>query len=88
MKLRHAGVYYVGARNGLSKGALAKQFADCLGLDSGAMTIGSIRDVKLAAPRPLDMRMDVGLFEGTFDIDLPDMAHEIGIAANEYRKYA
>jgi dTDP-4-dehydrorhamnose reductase len=86
--LRHAGVYNVGSHNGLSKAAFAKQFADYLGLDSGAMTVGSVGGVKLTAPRPLDMRMDVGLFESAFDIDLPDMAHEIGIAANEYRKYA
>jgi dTDP-4-dehydrorhamnose reductase len=85
VELRHAGVFNVGAHNGLSKASFARHFANNLGLDSGAMTIGSVSGVKFAAPRPLDMRMDVGLFERTFDIDLPDMTNEIGVAADEYR---
>lgn len=85
IETRRAGVFNVGSRNGLSKARFAKLFAEELGLDTSGMKVGSFKDVKLTAPRPQDMRMDVTAFESAFGMNMPDLAKQIRVAADEYR---
>ncbi len=85
IEARVAGVFNVGTEDGISKADFAKKFASCLGLNSDKMHIGSVMDMKLIAPRPTDMRLNVTLFKKTFGIDLPDMDTQICEIAADYR---
>jgi dTDP-4-dehydrorhamnose reductase len=79
------GIYNLGSREGFSKASFAKYFAEELELDISKMKIGSIRDLKLIAPRPSDMRMMLDKFELAFNMELPNLKSQIKIAADEYR---
>ena len=80
-----AGVFNVGTYDGISKADFAQKFAGCLGLNIDNMHIGSVKDMKLVATRPTDMRLNVTCFEKTFGIDLPDMDSQIREVAADYR---
>lgn len=81
---RHSGVFNVGCKDGLSKADFAQLLARRLGLDTGGMKVGSVKDVSLLASRPSDMRMDVHSFERSFSVEMPGMAQQIALAAGEY----
>lgn len=81
---RHSGVFNVGCKDGLSKAGFAQLLARRLGLDTGGMKVGSVKDVSLLASRPSDMRMDVHSFERSFSVEMPGMAQQIALAAGEY----
>lgn len=85
LEARVAGIFNVGTDDGISKADFAQKFASCLGLNIDKMRIGSVMDVKLTAPRPTDMRLNVTHFEKTFGIDLPDMDTQIREVAADYR---
>jgi dTDP-4-dehydrorhamnose reductase len=85
LEVRLAGVFNVGTRDGISKASFAQKFASSLGLNTDMMRIGSVLDMKLSAPRPTDMRLNVRRFENAFGIDMPDMDKEIQKVADEYR---
>jgi dTDP-4-dehydrorhamnose reductase len=85
LEARVAGVFNVGTRDGISKANFAQKFASCLGINIDKMRIGSVMDMKLTAPRPTDMRLNVTHFEKTFGIDLPDMDSQIREVADDYR---
>lgn len=85
LEARVAGVFNVGTRDGISKANFAQKFASCLGIKINKMRIGSVMDMKLIAPRPTDMRLNVTHFEKTFGIDLPDMDTQIREIAADYR---
>lgn len=84
LETRAAGVFNVGTRDGISKAKLAQKFASCLGLNVAKMRIGSVLDIKLTAPRPSDMRLNVTRFEKTFGIYMPDMETQIQDLADDY----
>lgn len=83
---RHAGVFNVGSRNGLSKAEFAIQLAQALGLDRSLIRVGSVRDLNLSALRPTDMTMDVSAFESQFNLALPTLQTEISLAVKEYQE--
>jgi dTDP-4-dehydrorhamnose reductase len=85
IEAKKAGVYNLGAHDGISKAVFAKKFAAFLDLDTSQMRIGSHRDVKLTAPRPTDMRLDVARFERSFQMTLPHMDSQIQEAAHSYK---
>lgn len=85
LEARLAGVFNVGTRDGISKASFAQKFASCLGLNTDKMRIGSVLDMKLSAPRPTDMRLNVTRFEKAFGIDMPDMDIQIQEVADDYR---
>ena len=85
LETRVAGVFNVGTSDGISKAKLAQKFASCLGLNADKMRIGSVLDIKLTAPRPTDMRLNVTRFEKTFGIDMPNMNTQIQEVANDYK---
>ncbi len=84
VRQRHRGIFNVGCRDGASKAEFAQMLAGRLNADSAMMTLGSVHDVALSAPRPSDMRMDVRAFERTFAVELPTIDHEIGLVARDY----
>lgn len=86
IEYRLPGIFNVGSREGLSKAKFAEIFADILNLDKSYLKFGSIKDVKLEARRPLDMRMDIDKFESKFDLIMPNMVDQISKAAAEYTR--
>jgi len=82
--LRAPGVFNAGSTNGMSKADFAIELARVLNLDIGTMGIGKSTAARFKARRPLDMRMDVSLFERTFRTVAPTMLSQIYITASEY----
>jgi dTDP-4-dehydrorhamnose reductase len=78
------GVFNVGSKDGISKADFAFALADALQLDRGLMTVGKSSAANLRARRPLDMRMNVGAFETTFNVVTPSIESQIRIASSEY----
>lgn len=74
----------LGSRNGLGKRDFALRLARCCGLGPVRERAVTLASLGLAAPRPLDMRMDVTRFEAIFHTTLPDLDAEIGRVAEEY----
>lgn len=85
IEAKSVGVFNLGAHDGISKAGFAKKFAELLDLDTSQMRIGSHRDVKLKAPRPTDMRLNVARFESTFQMTLPHMDSQIQEAVQSYK---
>jgi dTDP-4-dehydrorhamnose reductase len=85
LEARVAGVFNVGTQDGISKAKFAQKFASYLGMNSDKMRIGSVMDMKLKAPRPNDMRLNVTRFEKTYGIELPDVESQIWEVAADYR---
>jgi len=81
---RIPGVFNLGARGGVSKADFGLRLATLLGLDSTAVSIGSVADVDLKAKRPLDMTMQVDRFAEAFGCSLPTVGDEIRIVAEDY----
>lgn len=77
MQVKKSGVFNLGTHDGISKAEFAKIFASLLNLDTSLMRIGSHHDVKLKAPRPTDMRLNVARFESAFQTKLPRMDSQI-----------
>jgi dTDP-4-dehydrorhamnose reductase len=86
-RLRPAGVFNLGSRDGLSKADFAFTFAGLLGLPEKLMTRVSIRSAELKAWRPRDMRMNSSQLERTLGVVLPRLVDEIEIAAKDYRAH-
>ncbi len=78
------GIYNLGTSEGYSKADLAFQLAERLGLEQGLLRRTSVTAVQFAAVRPNDMRMNVSLYAGTFDTELPDLSHELDRVVDEY----
>lgn len=79
------GVFNLGSRDGMSKADFAFAFAEATGLPiTNLVRINVSADVKLAARRPTDMRMNCGRFEGRMRQVLPRLIDEIHLVANEY----
>lgn len=71
------GIYNLGSRDGMSKADFAFSIAKALDLPTDSMRRGFSTDIKLAAYRPKDMRMNSNYFEETFGIALPTLNDEI-----------
>ena len=80
-----AGVYNLGSRSGMSKGAFIVNVAKTLSLDWSLISIDRTAKGSSRAPRPLDMRMNTGKFQDTFpELELPYLADEILLLKEEY----
>lgn len=84
-RVRPAGVYNLGSRDGMSKADFAFAFARSLGLDEQLMTRASVQQAILKAWRPADMRMDCAKIENTLSLAMPHLADEIELASKDYR---
>jgi dTDP-4-dehydrorhamnose reductase len=78
------GVYNVGAKSGMSKELFLKKFLKLAGLAELKYASVSVDDMNFKTPRPKDMRMNVSLFEQTFNYKLPKLINEIESVANEF----
>ena len=78
------GTYNLGSKDYLSKAEFGIKFAEELDLPTKFVQIGKSLDVMLHAQRPLDMRMDVELFENTFGIKLPYIIDAIKKLSKDY----
>ena len=83
---RPPGLFNLGARDGFSKAQMAFEFADCLGLSTGAVARSSIDNmISLKARRPKDMRMDCSSLTKCLDVTLPTLTEEIRKIAEDYQ---
>lgn len=78
------GTFNLGSNNGLSKAKFVFSLAKLLKQSYTNLEKGSVNDLDLRAPRPLDMRMDCSKFESTFNIELPSLDEEIKSIEKEY----
>lgn len=82
---KHAGVFNLGAHQGMSKADFAFSFAKELGLSTQTMTrISNERIKSFKVYRPKDMQLDCSKFETVFGVRLPLLRDEIKRAAKEY----
>jgi dTDP-4-dehydrorhamnose reductase len=81
---RHAGVFNTGCSDGLSKASFALSLAKQLDLDISLISTGSVKDMRLRANRPLDMRMNSKKFERSFGFIAPSFESQIEQTAEEY----
>ena len=87
VEARPVGIFNLGSRDGMSKADFDFTFAECLGLQTRTMSrINSCQATFLKAYRPKDMRMNCTKFEEQFQLALPDLMHEIKLAAEDYRE--
>jgi dTDP-4-dehydrorhamnose reductase len=77
MRNFQSGIYNLGSHQGLSKADFAQYLAQCLKVDLTFVDYVKASSVNLIAKRPTDMRMDVSLFETTFNTQLPCLKEEI-----------
>ena len=71
------GIFNLGCRGGMSKADFAFAVARHLDLDSSVITVGRSADLPGRAPRPKDMRMDVGALEAFLGHGMPTLLDEI-----------
>ena len=86
--VRHprAGVFNLGAHDGMSKADFAFAFADALGLSSSRFSrVSAEKSGLMDAWRPKNMCMNSSYFETTFNVQLPTLQTEIERAARDYR---
>lgn len=81
---REPGIFNLGSKGGMSKADFAFAFANELGLATDHMSRGVSEQVKLAAYRPKDMRMDSSSFEDVFGVELPTLKEEIQSMKSAY----
>ncbi len=82
------GVFNVGSKEGLSKEIFLKEFLKLSGVSNILYQSISVDEIEFKTARPKDMRMNVNLFEKTFNYKLPKLINEIESAANEFKKYS
>lgn len=81
------GVFNVGSKDGMSKEAFLKCFLQMSGLKDVIYQSISVDEITQKTNRPKDMRMNVSLFEKTYNYKLPKLVNEIESVANEFKKY-
>lgn len=74
---RVSGIFNLGSRGTISKADFAFELARLHNLSPKSIARGVSGDVKQFAPRPKDMTMDCGCFEGAFNVVLPSIEQEI-----------
>jgi len=80
------GLYNIGSRDGVSKADFAFKFAESLNLNTKNFKRAQFKISDSMARRPKDMRMDVSLFEATFNMKAPTLLEEIQVATREYKE--
>ena len=80
------GIYNLGSKNGLSKAEFAIKFAKKLELNTKLLKIIDYKKEQLIAKRPLDMRMNINLFEKKFKIKLKSLNSEINLISKQYKE--
>lgn len=86
VEMRLAGLFNVGAADGVSKAAFARLLFKSLNLDERLLSPVSINSVELKAPRPKDMRMDSSHFSRVSGFELPTVRKEIQDEAARYAR--
>jgi dTDP-4-dehydrorhamnose reductase len=74
-------VLNLGSRTGMTKRDFALKLANACGHANVRERPVTLQELRLAARRPTDMRMDVGKFEERYRTELPSLGQEIEIAA-------
>ncbi|HFQ5001890.1 TPA: NAD(P)-dependent oxidoreductase [Vibrio vulnificus] len=85
MSKKIPGTYNVGSNGGMTKESFIREFLEQSGISDYEYDSVSVDVLEQKVNRPKDMRMDVRLFESTFDIKLPNLMDEIKRVANEFR---
>ena len=80
-----AGIYNLGSKNGLSKAQFAIKFAKKLKLNTKLLKVVDYKKDLLIAKRPLDMRMNINLFEKNFHVRLKSLNNEINLVSRKYK---
>jgi len=80
-----AGIYNLGSKNGLSKAQFAIKFAKKLKLNTKLLKVVDYKKDLLIAKRPLDMRMNINLFEKNFHVRLKSLNNEINLVSRQYK---
>jgi dTDP-4-dehydrorhamnose reductase len=81
------GVFNLGAADGMSKADFAFAFAEELDLSTACMECTTTNQVDfIKTYRPKDMRMDSTAFECAFKMRLPQLAQELQLTCEEYRR--
>lgn len=81
-----SGIFNLGCRKGGSKADFALNFAREIGFSGYNLMEKRSDMVSLYARRPKDMRMNVSLFEKTFNVVLPTLIDEIKIIKKDYQE--
>ncbi len=84
IKLRPAGIFNAGCRDGISKAGFALALARALGLPTDNVKVGTSADAALKARRPVDMTLQVARIEAVFNLQCPNMLSEIESTSKEY----
>ena len=71
------GIFNVGSKNGFSKADFICKVAQTFNFSNDLIKYVSIKNIRLDASRPTDMRMDNSFFENTYKIELPTLENEI-----------
>lgn len=87
LKRQQPGTFNVGSKGGMSKANFALELGNRLGLDTSNVLLGKVGHVRLKAPRPLDMRMDISNFAENFDLEAPSINQTIDSVAREYLEH-
>ncbi len=80
------GIFNLGSKNGLSKAEFAVLFAKKLKLNVKLLKVADYKKEHLIAKRPLDMRMNIKLFEKKFKIKLKSLNSEINLISKQYKE--
>ncbi|MAM05059.1 MAG: hypothetical protein CMD06_03770 [Flavobacteriales bacterium] len=72
-----SGIYNLGSHDGMSKSEFAYKFIAKMNYKDLLLTEVSVDEIGLKANRPKGMLMDVGKFEESFKVKLPDLDWEI-----------
>ena len=68
-----AGLYHVSGSERISKFEFARRLATAFGFDPGQVMPCQVKDMKLRAPRPLDISMDTDKIRTALGCSLPDV---------------
>lgn len=84
---KNIGIFNLGSVSGLSKYEFGIIFADSIGLNTGNICSISVSEaLDLKATRPKDMRMNSSKFGHSFNLNLPKLADQIKLLAEDYNE--
>lgn len=78
------GIFNLGSHGGMSKADFAFEFLSLFGAVGPEFKKVKYTEMPNLTRRPLDMRMDVMLFENTYKIKLPKLTDQISLCKEEY----
>ena len=77
------GLWHVSGRDSMSRYAFGTRLCNALGLHCGGIREGVVGDMKFAAHRNADQRLDVSAYEKEFGRELPTSAETIDALVND-----